>query len=73
MAGFVETELTAKNAFTMPALQTPQEAAQAIVRGLAAGQFEIHFPKRFTLLVKLMRWLPYRLRFALFTHFLKPT
>ncbi|NVM78497.1 short-subunit dehydrogenase [Duganella sp. SG902] len=71
--GFVQTELTAKNAFTMPALQTPQDAARAIVRGLVAGQFEIHFPKRFTLLVKLMRWLPYRLRFALFTHFLKPT
>ncbi|WP_343729516.1 SDR family NAD(P)-dependent oxidoreductase [Duganella sp.] len=71
--GFVQTELTAKNAFSMPALLTPQEAAQAIVRGLRAGQFEIHFPKRFTLLVKLVRWLPYRLRFALFTHFLKPT
>ncbi|HJV01143.1 MAG TPA: SDR family NAD(P)-dependent oxidoreductase [Burkholderiaceae bacterium] len=71
--GFVRTPLTAQNKFAMPALQTPQAAARAIRRGLAAGRFEIHFPKRFTLLVKLLRWLPYRWRFALLTHFLSPT
>lgn len=71
--GFVKTELTAKNAFTMPALQTPQAAAQAIRRGLGDGKFEIHFPLRFTIIVKMLRLLPYRLRFALFTHFLKTT
>lgn len=70
--GFVETALTAKNGFAMPALQTPQAAARAICRGFAAGAFEIHFPKRFTLLVKLLRWLPYRLRFAVITQFLRP-
>lgn len=70
--GFVQTPLTAQNTFAMPALQTPQAAAKAIRRGLAAGQFEIHFPKRFTLLVKLLRWLPYRWRFAFITHFLLP-
>lgn len=71
--GFVQTPLTAKNDFTMPALQTPQAAAQAIRKGLSAGAFEIHFPRRFTLVLKLLRWLPYRLRFALMTHFLVPT
>ncbi|MYN45882.1 SDR family NAD(P)-dependent oxidoreductase [Pseudoduganella sp. FT93W] len=71
--GFVQTPLTAKNDFTMPALQTPQAAAQAIRKGLSAGAFEIHFPRRFTLALKLLRWLPYRLRFALMTHFLVPT
>lgn len=70
--GFVQTPLTAQNTFAMPALQTPQAAATAIRRGLAAGLFEIHFPKRFTLLVKLLRWLPYRWRFAVITHFLVP-
>ncbi|MBY0238092.1 MAG: SDR family NAD(P)-dependent oxidoreductase [Burkholderiaceae bacterium] len=70
--GFVQTPLTAQNTFAMPALQTPQAAAKAIRRGLASGQFEIHFPKRFTLLVKLLRWLPYRWRFAFITHFLLP-
>lgn len=63
--GFVQTPLTAKNSFSMPALQTPQAAAQAIRRGLGAGAFEIHFPKRFTWLVKLARLLPYRLRFTM--------
>ena len=70
--GFVQTPLTAKNDFAMPALQTPQAAARAIRRGLGAGQFEIHFPKRFTLLVKLLRALPYRLRFPLIHQLLTP-
>ena len=63
--GFVQTPLTASNAFPMPALLTPAQAAQAIVRGWAKGQFEIHFPKRFTLWLKALRLLPYRLQFAL--------
>ncbi|MBV7534965.1 SDR family NAD(P)-dependent oxidoreductase [Duganella sp. sic0402] len=63
--GFVQTPLTAKNEFAMPALQTPQAAARAIRNGIASGRFEIHFPRRFTLALKLVRWLPYRLRFPL--------
>lgn len=63
--GFVETPLTAQNGFKMPALLTPVQAAQAILRGWASGQFEIHFPKRFTLWLKLLQWLPYRAYFAL--------
>ncbi len=55
--GFVETPLTAQNAFAMPALITPEQAAHAIVEGWAAGQFEIHFPKRFTLWLKALRHL----------------
>jgi NAD(P)-dependent dehydrogenase (short-subunit alcohol dehydrogenase family) len=62
--GFVETPLTAHNDFHMPALISPAEAAQAIVQGWATGDFEIHFPKRFTRLMKLLRLLPYRLYFA---------
>jgi NAD(P)-dependent dehydrogenase (short-subunit alcohol dehydrogenase family) len=53
--GFVETPLTANNAFTMPALITPEQAAQEMLKGWAAGQFEIHFPKRFTLWLKALR------------------
>ena len=36
----------------MPALITPEKAAEEIVDGWAAGDFEIHFPKRFTLWLK---------------------
>jgi len=50
--GFVATSLTAQNDFTMPALITPETAAEEIVDGWAAGDFEIHFPKRFTLWLK---------------------
>jgi len=70
--GFVQTPLTAKNDFDMPALQTPQAAARAIRRGLASGRFEIHFPRRFTLALKLLRWLPYRLRFPLISRLVHP-
>jgi hypothetical protein len=49
----------------MPALLTPEQAAQAIVEGWARGAFEIHFPKRFTLWLKALRLLPYRAYFDL--------
>jgi NAD(P)-dependent dehydrogenase (short-subunit alcohol dehydrogenase family) len=63
--GFVATPMTAQNSFAMPALLTPQQAAQAIVKGWARGRFEIHFPKRFTLWLKLLRHLPHSVYFAL--------
>lgn len=63
--GFVQTPLTAGNAFEMPALLTPEQAATAILQGWAQGAFEIHFPKRFTLWMNLLRLLPYRLFFNL--------
>jgi NAD(P)-dependent dehydrogenase (short-subunit alcohol dehydrogenase family) len=62
--GFVETPLTAGNEFKMPALITPEEAAVAIERGWRAGDFEIHFPKRFTLWLKGLRHLGYGAYFA---------
>ncbi len=63
--GFVATRLTAKNDFVMPALQSPEEASRSIMRGISRGDFEIHFPKNFTLLMKFIQILPYRWRFAL--------
>lgn len=55
--GFVETALTAQNEFPMPALLSPDAAAQEIVRGWERGAFEIHFPRRFTLWLKALRHL----------------
>jgi len=34
------------------------------VRGWARGEFDIHFPKRFTRVMKVLRLLPYPLYFA---------
>lgn len=61
--GFVRTDLTAQNDFEMPAMIEPQEAAKHIIHGLQSNKFEIHFPKRFTLIMKFIRLLPYGLYF----------
>lgn len=62
--GFVDTPLTRRNDFAMPALMPPDAAARATLDGIAAGRFEIHYPKRFTRWLKLARVLPYPLQFA---------
>ena len=67
--GFVATPLTAQNNFQMPALLTPEQAAEAMLAGWSQGLFDIHFPKRFTGWLKLMRLLPYRAYFALVRRF----
>jgi short-subunit dehydrogenase len=63
--GFVRTPLTDLNDFSMPALIDPEDAARSILAGLARGAFEIHFPGRFTRVMKLLQMLPHRLYFAL--------
>lgn len=63
--GFVATRLTARNSFRMPALQTPEQAADAIIAGFRGGAFEIHFPLRFSWAMKLLSHLPYRWSFPL--------
>lgn len=57
--GFVDTPLTRTNTFRMPALISADEAAAQIVAGFARGEFEIHFPKRFTRTMKLLSHLPH--------------
>ncbi|AUH66766.1 SDR family NAD(P)-dependent oxidoreductase [Paracoccus zhejiangensis] len=63
--GFVDTRLTQKNDFDMPALMQPAAAAEAIMNGLNKGGFEVHFPRRLTLPLKLLRALPYGLALRL--------
>lgn len=57
--GFVDTPATADNAFEMPALLQPEEAAKRIAKGLKSGSFEITFPRRFTYVLKVLQFLPY--------------
>lgn len=61
--GFVDTPLTKGNDFKMPAIISADAAAQEIIAGLERGDFEIHFPKRFTRWLRMIRRLPYSLRF----------
>jgi len=62
--GFVDTPATATNTFQMPALISADEAANRILAGISAGQFNIHFPRRFTGMLKFLRLLPIRCWFA---------
>lgn len=63
--GFVDTRMTRKNDFRMPAIMRPDAAAMAIRDGLAGRKFEIHFPHRLTRSLKLIRALPYGLSMRL--------
>lgn len=63
--GFVETPLTARNDFPMPMRITAPAAADAILTGLARRRLDIHFPRRFTLPVRLLGILPPGLRHRL--------
>ena len=57
--GFIKTPLTDKNEFPMPFLKTPEYAAEKIFNGLVkSSSFEIHFPKAFTFIMKLLSILP---------------
>jgi short-subunit dehydrogenase len=62
--GFVKTPLTDKNDFPMPFLIDVDEAVDRIIDGLQGDSFEIAFPRRFALLMKLLRLLPDRLFFG---------
>lgn len=56
--GFVKTPLTDRNDFAMPCQISAEEAAQEIIAGLQRNKKEIHFPRRFTRLLKLLGALP---------------
>ena len=59
--GFVRTEMTATNTFTMPFLIDVDEAARSIADGLATSRPEIVFPFRMAASAKLARLMPQRL------------
>jgi NAD(P)-dependent dehydrogenase (short-subunit alcohol dehydrogenase family) len=63
--GFVRTPLTDRNDFPMPFLMEVEDAADALVRGLAGKAFEIAFPRRFVFLLNRLRSLPDAAYFAL--------
>lgn len=63
--GFVATRLTDKNGFDMPFRLSPEEAGERIAKGLTRLGFELHFPRRFTWMMKALASLPYRLYWPL--------
>ena len=64
--GFIKTPMTDENDFPMPMIKTPEFAAEKIYNGLInKNAFEIHFPKAFTFLMKLIQIVPYWIYFRL--------
>lgn len=61
--GFVDTPLTEKNAFKMPALMKVEDAAARLIQAIESGGFETSFPQRFTWFLKVLRLLPQAARF----------
>lgn len=63
--GFVKTDFTAPNAFPMPFLMEADAAGRRIADGLMnSRRFEIAFPTRLVLPLKIVRMLPYPAFFA---------
>lgn len=69
--GFVQTPLTEQNRFHMPALISPEQAADEMLQGWRRGRFEIHYPRRFTRWMKLLKCLPDALYLPLVTRMAK--
>ena len=58
--GFVKTPLTEKNKFSMPFLMEVEDAVNALYKGLSSNKFEITFPTRFSIIMKLLKYMPYK-------------
>lgn len=56
--GFVRTPMTAVNDFPMPFIIDSDEAANRIIAGLQAKRYEIAFPTRMAIAMKLMQRMP---------------
>nr|WP_328702653.1 SDR family NAD(P)-dependent oxidoreductase [Belnapia mucosa] len=67
--GYVRTPMTDRNAFPMPFLMPPEEAARRTLTGIAAGRTRIAYPLPLYLGARLAGALPPGLRAAVFNRF----
>ncbi len=64
--GFIKTPMTDQNNFPMPMIKSSEFAANEIFKGLIkSNAFEIHFPKNFTFIMKVLKVMPNWLYFKL--------
>jgi short-subunit dehydrogenase len=56
--GFIKTQLTDKNDFTMPFIMEPEEAAREVVEHMSGDSFKKSFPFGFSLVFRLSQFLP---------------
>jgi len=57
--GFIKTPMTDQNPFPMPMIVSAKFAAEEMFKGLTkSNSFEIHFPKKFTFIMKILKIMP---------------
>jgi len=57
--GFIKTPMTDLNDIPMPMIQSAEFAANEMFKGLTnSNSFEIHFPKKFTFIMKILKIMP---------------
>ncbi|MEM1076277.1 MAG: SDR family NAD(P)-dependent oxidoreductase [Pseudomonadota bacterium] len=64
--GFIKTQLTDKNDFSMPFIMTAEEAAEDMFRHMNTKRFKHSFPRLFSWVFRLSQFLPDWLYFRLF-------
>ena len=70
--GFIKTPMTDQNDFPMPMIKSSEFAAKQMFKGLTQSNvFEIHFPKQFTLIMKIIKVMPNWLYLKLITKGMK--
>lgn len=64
LPGFIQTELTAKNNFSMPFLLSLEEGTKRVIDAIETKKRVYYFPKRFFLLIWLFKVMPQRIKDA---------
>lgn len=64
--GFIKTQLTAKNDFSMPFIMEPEDAARVMFEHMCTDKFKKSFPFVFSLVFRLSQFLPDALYYRIF-------
>ena len=65
--GFIKTQLTDKNDFTMPFIMTPEDAAEHMFRHMNTKRFKDSFPRLFSYVFRGSQFLPDWLYYRIFS------
>ncbi|WP_370399191.1 SDR family NAD(P)-dependent oxidoreductase [Sulfitobacter sp. JB4-11] len=65
--GFIKTQLTEKNDFTMPFIMSPEDAAREVIEHMGTDKFKKSFPWLFSMVFRLSQFLPDWLYFRIFS------
>ncbi|MFK7870009.1 MAG: SDR family NAD(P)-dependent oxidoreductase [Roseobacter sp.] len=65
--GFIKTQLTEKNDFSMPFIMEPDQAAEVMFKHMQSSKFKKSFPTAFSLVFRLSQFLPDSLYYRIFS------